>query len=174
MNLCVGMLPTALMAVSGVMQGVAANRAAQAEADAANQNARIAEAQSTDAVARGGKEELKQRRKMAILQGEQRAALAASGVNVDSGSALAMQDASMSEGEQDAAAIRFNAAREAWGHNVDAVNYRNKASAARAKGRNVLTGSIIGAGSDLLSLAQPTTNSSRAKIKAGAFGGWTT
>ncbi len=167
-------LATALTAVSGIMQGVAANRAAQAEADAANRNARIAEAQSTDAVARGGKEELQQRRKMAILQGEQRAALAASGVNVDSGSALAMQDASASEGEQDAAAIRFNAAREAWGHNVQATNFRNQASAAKAKGRNALTGGLIKGGTSLLSLAQPTTNSSRAKIRAGAFGGWTT
>ena len=166
-------LATALSAVSGIMQGMAANSAAKAEAAAANQNARIAEAQSTDAIARGGKEELSHRRKMSALQGEQRAQLAASGVSVDTGSALAMQDASMSEGEHDAAAIRFNAAREAWGHNVQATNYRNQASAAKAAGRNALTGSIIGAGTSLLTLAQPTTNPNRAKIKAGTYGGWT-
>ena len=83
--------------------------------------------------------------------------LAASGVEVDSGSALDVQDASIREGEQDAAAIRFNAAREGWGHQVQAVNYRNEASAARAAGRNALFGSIVGAGTSLLSAAGPNT-----------------
>ncbi len=82
---------------------------------------------------------------------EQRSALAASGVVVDSGSSLELQDASMREGEYDAATIRFNSARERWGHQVQAVQYRNEASAARAAGRNALFGSLIGAGTGLMS-----------------------
>ena len=147
------MLATVIGAAGTLMQGMAANSAARAQAAAANQNARIAEAQAHDALERGGQEELRLRRQMAQLQGTQRSMLAASGVDVDSGSALDVQDASMREGEQDAAAIRFNAAREGWGHQVQAANYRNEASAARAAGRNAPFGSVVGAGTSLLSAA---------------------
>ena len=151
------MLATVIGAAGTLMQGMAANSAAKAQAAAANQNARIAEAQAHDAIERGGQEELRLRRQMAQLQGTQRSALAASGMDIDSGSALDVQDASMREGEQDAVAIRFNAAREGWGHQVQAANYRNEASAARAAGRNALFGSIVGAGTSLLSAAGPGT-----------------
>jgi hypothetical protein len=49
-------------------------------------NARLADEQARDAVRRGAYDELKLRRQMSILQGEQRSALAASGVEVDTGS----------------------------------------------------------------------------------------
>ena len=151
------MLARVIGAAGTLMQGMAANSAAKAQAAAANQNARNAEAQAHDAIVRGGQEELRLRRQMAQLQGTQRSALAASGMDIDSGSALDVQDASMPEGEQDAAAIRFNAAREGWGHQVQAANYRNEASAARSAGRNALFGSIVGAGTSLLSAAGPNT-----------------
>lgn len=149
------MLAAAIGAAGTLMQGMAANSAARAQAAAANQNARIAEAQAHDAIERGGQEELRFRRQMAIHRGAQRSALAASGVDVDSGSALDVQNASMREGEHDAAAIRFNAAREGWGYQVQAANYRNEAAAARAAGRNALFGSVVGAGTSLLSAAGP-------------------
>jgi hypothetical protein len=47
------------------------------------------------------------------------------------------------------------AAREAWGHQVQALNHRNAASAARAAGRNAMTGAWIGAGASLLTAASP-------------------
>jgi hypothetical protein len=88
------------------------------------------------------------------MQGSQRAVLAASGVEVDSGSALDIQEATGREGEQDAAIIMYNAEREAWGYGVQATNYRNAASAARAEGKNAMTAGIIGAGTSLLSVGQ--------------------
>jgi hypothetical protein len=114
----------------------------------------MADEQARDAIRRGAYDELRQRRQNSILQGEQRAALAASGVEIDSGSGLEIQEASAREGEQDAAVIRFNAEREAWGYGVQATNYRNAASAARAQGRNAMTAGIIGAGTSLLSVGQ--------------------
>lgn len=149
------MLAAAIGAVGSIMQGVAANNAAKAQAAIAERNAQIAELQARDSIERGGHEELRLRRQMAIHQGTQRALLAAGGVEVDSGSALDVQDASMREGEQDAAAIRFNAAREGWGHQVQAVNYRSEAAVARSAGRNALFGGILGAGTHLLSSVAP-------------------
>ncbi|GHV34457.1 hypothetical protein FACS1894187_05040 [Synergistales bacterium] len=144
---------TALSAASSLAQGMAAQGAAKAQALSAEQNARMAEEQAKDSVKRGGREENKFRRQIAIHQGQQRAALAASGVDVDSGSAELLQDASRGEAEEDASVIRFNAQREAWGHQAQATDYRNQASAARAAGRNAMTGGVIGAGASLLSLA---------------------
>ena len=165
-------IAAAVGAITSVMQGVAANSAAKAEARVAEQNARISEMQATDAVKRGGKEEMKLRRDMARLAGKQRAMAAASGLDADSGSMADIQDASMREGEQDVSAIRFNAAREAWGHNVNAVNYRNQASIARASGRNALLGGVIGAGGSLLSMASPPVGggSNTLKIPTGTDG----
>jgi hypothetical protein len=145
----------ALGAAGSLYQGVAARSAARAQAAADEQNARLADEQAKDAVRRGSYEEVKLRRSMSLLEGGQRAALAASGVDVDSGSALDVQEASRLEGERDAAVLRMNAQREAWGYQAQAVNYRNAASAARASGRNAMTGAVIGAGTSLLTAASP-------------------
>lgn len=152
---------TVLGALGSVMQGVAANNAAKAEASAAEQNARIADLQATEAVKGSSKEEMKLRRQMQMLQGRQRAVAAASGLNSDAGSMADIQDASMREGEQDVSVLRMNAARESWGYQVQGTNYRNKASAARAAGKNAMLGGFLGAGGSLLSLAAPVTKSSR-------------
>ena len=143
----------AMSAVGSLVQGYAAKSAANAQAAASEQNAKIADEQARDAVKRGAYDELKLRRQMSILQGQQRSALAASGVEVDTGSSLALQEATRKEGDQDAAVIRFNAEREAWGYGVQATNYRNAASAARAGGKNAMTAGIIGAGTSLLGTA---------------------
>jgi hypothetical protein len=141
----------AVSAMGSLVQGQAAKSAANAQAAANEQNAKMADEQARDAVRRGAYDELKLRRQMQILQGQQRAMAAASGIEVDTGSPLAIQEASRKEGDQDAAIIRYNAAREAWGHGVQATNYRNAAAAARAQGKNAMTAGIIGAGTGLLS-----------------------
>ena len=141
-------------AVGNLMQGQAASAAGRAQAAANDQNARMADEQARDALRRGAYDELRQRRQTSILQGQQRAVLAASGVEIDSGSALDVQEATGLEGEQDAAIIRYNAEREAWGYGVQATNYRNAASAARAEGKSAMTAGIIGAGTSLLSVGQ--------------------
>ena len=160
---------TALTAISTVagaagsfMQGRAAQQSANAQAAAERANARIAEEQARDSVKRGGLEELKLRRQLSIHQGQQRALLAASGVDIDSGSPLDLQMASINEGAQDMAATRFNAAREAWGYDVQAANHRNAASAARAAGQNAMTQGLLGAGTSLLSAVTPYAGGSRA------------
>jgi type II secretory pathway pseudopilin PulG len=154
------MVMAALSAAGSVMQGMAASSAAKAQARAEEQNARLAELQGQDAVRRGGREEAKFRREQSILEGRQRSLLAASGVDIDSGSAADLQEASRMEGEEDAAVIRLNAQREKWGFDTQALNHRNAASAARAAGRGALTAGILGAGTSLLSAAN----------SAGGFG----
>ena len=144
-------LATALTAVSvgaSLYQGYAAGQSAMAQADAQaealERNAEISRAQGHDAIQRGGMEELRLRRQLANLRSNQRTQAAASGIDVNSGSALDVQNASTSEGEFDAEAIRFNAARAKWGYDSQADNLTAQANNARAIGRSARTNALIG------------------------------
>lgn len=140
------------------MQGRAQQQAANAQATAAETNARIAEQSATDAVKRGGAEELRMRRRLRGLIGSQNTAAAASGISLDSGSLTDVRLSSMDEAERDIAINEQNTQRERWGYQMEATNYRNAASAARASGKNAFTGGLIGAGTSLVSLATPTVD----------------
>ena len=133
----------------GYAQGQAAKAQAEAQAQAMEQNAKFARAQGHDAIERGGQEELKHRRNMAKHLATQRASLATTGIDINSGSALDVRNASISEGEYDAETIRFNAARERWGYINKAENLEAQAAGTRAQGkqvaRNALFGGIAGA-----------------------------
>ncbi len=153
---------TAALALAGIgaaanlYQGVAQSKAEKAygnaQASALEQNADIAEAQGHDAIQRAGLEELRLRRGLAQQMGNINAQAGASGIDTNSGSVQDVRNATISEGEQDAAAIRFNAARERWGYNAQAANLRTQANMTRAiskaNARNILTGSVLGFGVD--------------------------
>lgn len=99
-------------------------------------NAGYADAQGQDALARGRQAEGAQRRGMRGLAGSQRAALAASGVNIDSGSAADVVENDQQIGELDALTIRNNARREAWGYGVQSSDLRQQAGMVRAGAGN--------------------------------------
>ncbi|MBQ3455444.1 MAG: hypothetical protein IJG36_03315 [Synergistaceae bacterium] len=139
---------TALSAGVSLYQGYAAGQTAQAQAEAQalalEQNAKISRAQAHDAIERGGLEELKLRRQLAQLGGNQRAQAAASGIDINSGSALDVQNASISEGEFDAETIRFNAARAKWGYDTQANNLEAQAANSRAIGKSAKSNALFG------------------------------
>jgi len=64
----------------------------------------------------------------AQLKGTQTASLAAHGVALDQGSALDVLTSTDVMGAADAATIHDNAAKESWGDQVQAANYRSQAS----------------------------------------------
>jgi hypothetical protein len=136
--------------------------------DVAERNAKIAERQGEDALNRGNLEENRERgaTDQAIASG--RATTAAQGVDVSSGSAAAVRASEQLVGQVDALTIRNNAAREAWGYDVEAANQRmqgrlallageNEAATDRAKSVSTL---ITGAAStyNLYKLRAPTTS----------------
>ena len=150
-------LLSALSAGASLYSGVAQARNARAQADAQasalEANARNAQILGHDAIERGGQEELRLRRSLAQVAGNQTVQAASSGVDLNSGSVRDARNASVSEGEHDAEAIRFNAARERWGYQAQANNLNNQAAYARAAGRaasnNVLFGTVTKWGLDL-------------------------
>lgn len=144
--------PTTLAVVSigatlfgGYQQAQAAKAEGAYAAQVANQNAKVATQQADYERQLGNIEEEKQRRNVRLMLGSQRAALAANGIDTTSGTALDLQTETAQLGEEDALAIRANAARRAWGYEVDAMNQKANAAAAKARGKNQAIGSYLGA-----------------------------
>jgi hypothetical protein len=115
---------SSLLGAAGAAQQSAANQQAfKYRAAIAKRNQEIAgiaaaearsrgEIQATDAIARGIQSESQQRSRVSRLIGEQRVALAASGVSVDAGTAGDIQADTAALGELDALTIRANTERE--------------------------------------------------------------
>lgn len=78
-------------------------------------NQRIAELKGKEALRRGGERAAKSKREFKKLRGKQRAALAAQGIDIGTGSAQDIQEETEVVSELDALTIKTNAAREAFG-----------------------------------------------------------
>ncbi len=91
-------------------------------------------------------------------QGQIRAALGASGLRVDSGSAADVQDSQRIVDVSDQATIRSNAARRAYAYEVGGVEEGNKASAYAAAAENSETAGDLGVMSSLLGTASSVSS----------------
>lgn len=118
-------------------------RAGDAQASIAEKNAAIAERAAQDAIERGKVAENEQRQKVRQLQGEQKAAMAAAGADVQSGSNLDTLSDTAMVGEFDALTIRNNAAREAYGYRTQSAQYSAEAALAQQRGTSSLYGSLL-------------------------------
>ena len=111
----------------------ATKTALNAQAQVQRNNAIIAGWQAEDALARGNKAALKVRSQGRTLQGQQRAALAANGVDVNTGSALEILKDTDYFTEVDAITAKDNAAREAWAIRNQAAGYTADANLLQAR-----------------------------------------
>lgn len=144
--------------------GVANQGAANSEAALSDYNAAVAAQQATDAVTRGTYAENRFRVGVRSIIGRQRAGFAGNNVDVGFGSSVDVQADAARLGELDALQIRTNAAREAWGYNVQAEDLRRRAVIQRTEGANALlagqtaastanaqaVGTVLGGASSLL------------------------
>ena len=131
---------SAISAYGQIEEGKAAQKAANADALAKEEQAR-------DAVNRGNIEQEKQRQKTQQMMGAQRAAMGASGAQADSGSFGNVLLDTATTGEQDAQTIRTNALRSAWGLETEADQTRWKGEQAKKASRYRAAGTILsGAG----------------------------
>lgn len=114
---------TAVSAYSSMQAADAAERQGQAQKQQADYNAEVSRLQGLDAINRGNAAAEQQRRKVLQIQGAQRAAMGASGGNVETGSFADIQLDTATLGETDAQNIRTNSLREAWGYKAQSTNY---------------------------------------------------
>lgn len=147
--------------------------------DVAERNAQLAEMQREDALNRGSLEEDRARGETAQAIASGRASAAAQGIDVNSGSAVAVRASQQLVGDIDATTIRNNAAREAWGYDVEAANQRMQGKLALLAGENEAAQDRLGSYSTLLSGAvgvykaasgMPRTNT--LTVPTAPFGGY--
>lgn len=148
----------ALAAVSQAISGVGSIASSYSQSQAISEqgkyesrqlrsNAEIAKLQAQDAIRRGEKEEQDHRKQVRKLISRQRAIMGAQGLDLESGTALQLQEETASLGALDALTIRNNAYREAWGYKAQAANLQSQSRFERlsARGRaqsTLLTGGL--------------------------------
>lgn len=107
-------------------QNIAAQRAAYDIAVARN-NQILAEQSAQDAIDKGLLAQQEQRQKTAALIGSQRALLAAHGIDVNSGTAMDLQNGTAAQGETDAQGIFNTAIQQSQGYLAQASKYQGQA-----------------------------------------------
>ena len=115
------LIPVALAVVGGISQGNAQDAQAQSQARNMRTNAMYANNAADDALTRGRYDAALQRIRTGQMIGTQRTAMAANGGLVDEGTNAVLQQDTAQLGELDALTIQNNAAREAYGLKVQAM-----------------------------------------------------
>lgn len=129
------------------------------QARMAELNAKMAESQARDVLMQGQRAEQSVRMKGAQVKSAQRVAMGASGVDLASETAAALQTSTDFLSELDANTVKANALRSAWGQRMQAVNYRGQAIMGRAQASAIsplmsATGTLLAGGSQLSSSYQ--------------------
>jgi hypothetical protein len=165
---------------SAVMQGIQAKNAAQAERNAAeynaqiaNNNAIIASQQRSTTLQQGEAEAHKSMRDQAQMIGAQRAQMAANGIDLTQGSAQDILASTKFLGGIDVNTIQSNAARQAWGYEVQGMNDKNAATMETWKANSINPSQIgaMAAGSSLLSSIGGAASSYAGSKGGGSSGG---
>lgn len=133
----------ALTAANTINSAITQKRQGDYEGQVADTNAALARQQGADAIARGNEAANRSQLGTRQLIGAQRSAIAANGVDVGSGTAADLQSDAAGIGALDALALKNNAAREAFGYSVDAMNQTSRGQMARAAGRNAMRSTLL-------------------------------
>lgn len=106
-------------------------------------NARVADLQAADALSRGTVAMQRHRKDVKRLKSTQRATAAAQGIVVDQDIAQDIADDTDLQAAMDERQIGLDATREAWGHRVQAIDYRARARMERYDGNNKAIGTVM-------------------------------
>lgn len=137
-------------AVGAVYQGMAAKDAAEYQAQVARNNAKAAEDMRRYEIQKGLLDAEEQDRQNAQLKGQQQAAMAASGFDMNEGT---MRDIAVSQtilGRTDSLRRAHAGELAGWKLRNQANNFRAEAGLAEARGQNSMLSGFIGAGSSLI------------------------
>lgn len=138
------LIPVAIGAGQGLLQGQAARAQAEAQASALRQNAVYLGNAAADARVRGLQEADRARVEGQQLIGTQRAAAAASGGVVGQDSFGIIEQDTAQLAELDALTISNNAAREAYGYEVERADALTTARNLERQGRRAVMTSLLG------------------------------
>lgn len=138
------------------------------QANMAEINARMADTSAEVELIRGNAEVGRLTLQHGQHRGQQRAALAANGVDLGEGSAAEVQASSELLNEMDMDTLRSNVVRAAWGHRAEATNYRTQAMMSRGAAKSISPG--MAGFTSLLGSAGSVADSWYKFNKEGLFG----
>lgn len=159
-----------LAAFGAYMQGHSQAESDKYNAEQARQNSAVA-VQNEAIAGQAGSEQaaissLHSRATVGALKANQ----AASGVDVNSGSALDTRVSAQDIGELDAMTIRSNATKEAYGYKVQSENDENQANLDTYESKNAELSGDIGAVTSVIGSADDAANNWMKYATAGGFG----
>ena len=149
----VGAVGAVASAGSLVMGGIAASNNANYQAQVAQNNAQIAQQNANAAMAAGAQKVQMEGMKNAAKMGAVKAAQAANGVDVNTGSNVDVQVSERQIGDLDEQQTQHNAQLQAYGYRTQASNFQAEAGLDQARADQAIPGSILSAGGGLLSSA---------------------
>lgn len=153
-------------AIGAISSATAASNNANFQAQVASNNAIAARNNATYALKAGEAKTQAVGLRAAQQGGAIKAAQAANGVDVNSGSAVDVQTSAREQGDLDEATTEHNAALQAYGYRTQATNFDAQAQLDKSAASSDLTGGFLNAGAGLLSSA-----SSISTKWPGYFGG---
>lgn len=140
-------------AIGSIFGGQAQQKMYDYQAAIAKQNAQIAKQNSDYAIQKGEQQAQNYGLQAAQRQGQIVVAQAASGLDVNSGSAKQVQESQQKITSMDLEQIRSNAAKTAYDYDVQSVNFSSQAQLDVLAGENASAAGGIGAMSTLLGSA---------------------
>ena len=158
----------ALSAVSAYGAAASKKSSLRYEAQIADFNATLAEQRAQIAQEQGRAKVFQIQRQAAGLKGEQRAAMAARGLDLTTGTPADIISSTDFMSQLDQTQAEVNAAREAWGYRTQATNFKNEARTGRANASAISPG--LAAATSLLGSATTMASSWYGFKKQGAFG----
>lgn len=139
-----------LGAFGAIQSAHASSAAASYNAEVAANNAQIAKQNATWASQAGEQQAGMSAAKTRATVGAMEANQAASGVDIGSGSALDVRSSAKELGQLDAINIRANAARQAYGYDVQSSSFNSQSQLDRYEASQDTTAGYINAGSSIL------------------------
>lgn len=133
------------MAMAGI-SGMQGQAMANYNNSIAQTNARLLEEHAGRVMEKGAKDEMDFRNQVNQMVGTQRVSMASAGVDIGTGTALAIQEETAEMGARDAREIRNNAFLEAQGFRQEALNKKFEGRAGMLAADNQLRNGLITAG----------------------------
>jgi len=149
---------TVVGAVGSVVGAMGQANAAAYQAQVAEQNRKIAEQNAVEASQAGQQELFAQGMKTRAAIGSAKSALAGAGVDVNTGTAAGLVDATAALGTLDSMTVRHNTAMDIRGWKTKGLEYQAQAQMKRMEGKNAVVAGIFNAGSSILGGASQVTS----------------
>jgi hypothetical protein len=153
LSLALGVAGAATSAGGTLFAGAASSNAAAYASQVAANNAIIARQNAVHAEQAGEAQAQATSLRSAATGGKIKSAQAASGVDVNAGSAVDVQASQRQQGKLDTETVMSNAELQAYGYRTQATNFEAESQLDKAKSGYAMTGAEIGAAGSVLSNA---------------------